>query len=68
MKWTEYRQLSDAALKNELLKMIEESRNLRFQAAIGPLENPLLRRKLRRNVARIRTILRERQIQGVSKT
>ena len=61
MKWSELRQLSDAALATELEKISEEMRNLRFQKSTGSLENPLLVRKTRRTAARIRTILRERQ-------
>lgn len=61
MKWSDLRQMSDAALKGELDKTAEEMRNLRFQSAVGPLENPLLIRQTRRKVSRIRTILRERQ-------
>ena len=61
MKWTELRQLSDAALAGELEKLSEEMRNMRFQEAIGPPENPLLRRQTRRRIARVQTILRERR-------
>ena len=62
MKWTEFRQMSDTALESELYKLSEERRNLRFQKAVGPLENPLLERKNRRAAARIRTILSERAL------
>lgn len=60
MKWTEIRQMSDDALRSELEKLSEERRNLRFQEMVGPLENPLLKRKARRATARIQTLLRER--------
>lgn len=61
MKWTELRQMTDAALQSELYKFSEELRNLRFQKAIGPLENPQALRKARRATARINTIIQERR-------
>ena len=60
MKWNELKQMSESALKNELEKIAEEKRNLRFQAAVGPLENPLLVRKTRRTAARIKTLLQQK--------
>lgn len=61
MKWTDLRQQSDSALESELEKLVETLRTLRFQGAVGQLENPLDLRANRRKIARIRTILRERQ-------
>ncbi|OGH59717.1 MAG: 50S ribosomal protein L29 [Candidatus Lindowbacteria bacterium RIFCSPLOWO2_12_FULL_62_27] len=60
MKWSEMRNMTDASLKDELARTVEEIRNLRFQAGVGPLENPLLLRHARRKVARIQTLLGER--------
>lgn len=64
MKWSDLKQLSDSALKTELEKLAEGRRNLRFQGVVGSLENPLQLREHRRRIARIRTILRERQKQA----
>lgn len=59
MRLAEIRQLSDTALQTELEKLSENLRNMRFQEAIGPLENPLLMRNTRREISRIRTVMRE---------
>ena len=52
----------------ELLKKIEESKeelfNLRFNQATGNLEKPSRIRELRKLVARMKTILRERELKG----
>lgn len=60
MKISEMRGMNDGALRSELDKLAEESRNLRFQEAIGPLENPMRYRQIRREAARIQTVLSER--------
>ncbi len=53
---------------SELLTELEEKRkecfNIRFQRASEKATNPQLLRTLRRDVARIRTILRERRLRG----
>ena len=50
----------------ELLKKIEESKeelfNLRFNQATGNLEKPSRLRELRKQVARMKTVLREREL------
>ncbi|MCE4621452.1 MAG: 50S ribosomal protein L29 [Desulfurococcales archaeon] len=52
--------------KEERLKLLEELRreliNLRYKAASGTLENPGRLRELRRNIARILTIMREEEL------
>ena len=52
----------------ELLKKIEESKeelfNLRFNQATGSLEKPSRLRELRKQVARMKTVLRERELEG----
>jgi large subunit ribosomal protein L29 len=50
-------------LKDELLKLRRESFNLRFQKASGQLENTARVRQVRRDIARIKTILREKTAQ-----
>ena len=46
----------------ELLKKIEELFNLRFNQATGNLEKPSRLRELRKQVARMKTVLREREL------
>ena len=52
----------DERLADELKKAKEELFNLRFQMATGQLDNVSRLKELRRDVARIATILREREI------
>jgi large subunit ribosomal protein L29 len=60
MKGSDLRTKSDDELKGELLGLRKEAFNLRFQAASGQLENTARKRHVRRDIARIKTILRER--------
>ncbi|MCH7889331.1 MAG: 50S ribosomal protein L29 [Proteobacteria bacterium] len=59
MKAEEVRALSPDQLKEELLKLKKEVFNLRFQMAAGQLENTARVRQARRDIARIKTIMRE---------
>ncbi len=54
------RSKDDGALQAQLLGLKKEQFNLRFQAATGQLENTARRRHVRREIARIKTILGER--------
>ena len=58
----EFRDLSDAELVAKLAETKEELFNLRFQLATGQLENNSRVGLLRRDVARINTLLRQREI------
>ena len=60
MKAADARAKSDGELKEELLGLRKESFNLRFQAASGQLENTTRVKVVRRDIARIKTILGER--------
>ncbi len=59
----EYRQRTDEELKEELRSLEQERLNLRFQKVIGQLENTSRITQVKRNIARILTILRERELQ-----
>ncbi len=50
----------DGALKSQLLDLKKEQFNLRFQRASGQLENTARMRQVRRDVARIKTLLNQR--------
>ena len=56
------RTLDDERLLEELRKAKEELFNLRFQSATGQLENHGRLRAVRRDIARIYTIMREREL------
>ena len=59
---TELRELNDAELVQKLAEAREEHFNLRFQSATGQLDNSARIGDIRREVARINTLLREREI------
>ena len=61
-KATELRELNDAELVQKLAEAKEEHFNLRFQSATGQLDNSARIGDIRRDVARINTLLREREI------
>ncbi|KAB3528882.1 50S ribosomal protein L29 [Alkaliphilus serpentinus] len=56
------RDMTDVELNQKLLDLKGELFNLRFQLATGQLENPLRIRNVRRDIARIKTVIREREI------
>ena len=61
MKAEDVRELGDAELGHRLGELKLEQFRLRFRGAIMQLENPKLRREIRRDIARIKTILHERR-------
>jgi large subunit ribosomal protein L29 len=62
------RGLGDTELVDRLAEARQELFNLRFQNATGRLENSARLRALRKEVARIRTLLREREIAAAEAT
>jgi large subunit ribosomal protein L29 len=65
MKVHELRQLSDVELQKRIQDEEENLSNLRFQKVIGQLENPMKLGLIRKDVARMKTILRERSLAAV---
>ncbi len=61
MKSKEIRELNIEQLKQQLISKEEELFNLKIQLATKQLENPMKIREARRNVARLKTILREKE-------
>ncbi|MET0420564.1 MAG: 50S ribosomal protein L29 [Acidimicrobiia bacterium] len=61
-KATELRALNDTELEHRLEETKEEQFNLRFQNATGQLDNITRLPQVRREIARIETLLREREI------
>ncbi|MDN5757206.1 MAG: 50S ribosomal protein L29 [Tomitella sp.] len=59
---SELRELSEEELVTALREAKEELFNLRFQMATGQLDNNRRLRTVRRNIARIYTVLREREL------
>ena len=66
MKSTEVLAKSTDELKEEVIELRKESFNLRFQSASGQLENTIRIRQVRRDIARIKTVLRQRSNNNVS--
>ncbi len=62
MKAQEMRDLTGDELKVKLSGLKEELFNLRFQAVTGQLDNPLRVRAVRKDIARIMTLMREREL------
>jgi large subunit ribosomal protein L29 len=62
MKGGELRDLSDDESRTKLKELQEELFNLRFQLATGQIENVSRIRTVRRDIARLKTIQRERQL------
>ncbi|MBO9313291.1 MAG: 50S ribosomal protein L29 [Chloroflexus sp.] len=62
MKASELRALDDAQLREKLAEYKVELFNLRFQKATGKLTNTARPRQVKKEIARILTILREREL------
>ena len=60
MKIKDIREKTDAQLSDELLKLRREQFNLRMQAATGQAAKPDQHGKVRRSIARVKTVQRER--------
>ena len=66
MKASEIRESTAAELNNKLEELRSELFNLRFQHAINQLENPMRIKAVKKDIARIKTILREMELSGDS--
>ena len=66
MKAADLKTKTDDELSEQLLELRKESFNLRFQAASGQLENTARVRQVRRDIARIKTIIGGRSNTAVS--
>ena len=60
MKMSDVRALSSDQIKDEILKLRKEQLNLRFQKATGQLDNTSRVRVVRRDIARIQTVLTQK--------
>jgi large subunit ribosomal protein L29 len=62
MKAADIRDLSDDEIVDQIAQAKEELFRLRFRGATQELESPALIKALRRDIARMKTILREREL------
>lgn len=62
MKASEMRELTQLELQDKLKDLKEELFNLRFQLAINQLDNPMRIKAVKKDIARINTVLRETEL------
>lgn len=67
MRTKEIRDLSAEELDAQLKSSKQELFNLRFQLVTGQLDNPMRIKDVKRTIARIKTIMREREMGGVDR-
>ncbi len=65
-KFLELQEFSDAELASELKELVVQQQKLRFDHAIKGLDNPLILKEVRRDVARLRTEARRREVAAMS--
>lgn len=65
MKAKEIRELTNEEINNNIKELKEELFNLRFQLATGQLENTARIKEVRKTIARMKTTIREREIEEV---
>jgi large subunit ribosomal protein L29 len=66
MKAASWREMSDEDLEQKLKELTEELFNLRFQLSMGVAKSPSRVQRAKRDLARLKTILRERQLKSAS--
>jgi large subunit ribosomal protein L29 len=64
MRANDVRELSVAEIQSRIGELEEERFRLNFRAATEPLEDPLRLRWIRKDIARLKTILRERELES----
>lgn len=65
MDLNKMREMTEIELSEELIRMKNELFNLRFQHVTGQLENPLKMNAVKKDIARVKTIIREKELQKV---
>ena len=68
MKANEIRKMSSEDLNKKVIELKNELFNLRFRLATGQLDNPSSIKSVKRDIARVKTIIRERELEAVSYT
>ena len=68
MRAEEIREMSDADIRTRVAEMEEERFRLKFRSATETLEDPLRLRTIRRDIARFKTIQRERELAASAET
>ena len=68
MELNKIREMTEVELAAELEKMKKDLFNLRFQHVTGQLENPLKMKETKRDIARVKTIIREKELAKAKET
>ena len=64
MKTSEIREMSENELDTKLAGLKDDLFNLRFQMATGQCENPMKIKEVKKSIARIKTIQRQRELKA----
>ena len=64
MKANEVRKMSSAELETKLVELKKDLFNLRLQHATNQLDNPIKIAQVKKDIARVKTIIREQQLAG----
>ena len=65
MKNNKIKEMSSPELEKELVELKSELFKLRFSLATNGLDNPMRIKEVKKEIARVKTILRDREIKGV---
>ena len=66
MKKPNYKDLSLAELQAKRSELKQKYMDLRFQFVVGHVENPMLKRSMRREIAALNTFIRQKELTGIS--
>lgn len=67
MKASEIKEKTQLELQKELSELKSELFKLRFQLATNQLENPMKLKDVKKSIARVKTVMRERELKGLDK-
>ena len=66
MKFNEIVEMNDQELNFKLAELKSELLNLRFQLEVNQLDNPMRIKEVKKNIAQIKTVIRQRPLNAVS--
>ena len=66
MKPSKIREMTEAELENELVNLKNELFKLRFQSATNQLDNPMKINAIRKDIARVKTVISERKLKSAN--
>lgn len=66
MKPSKIREMTEAELENELVNLKNELFKLRFQSATNQLDNPMKINAIRKDIARVKTVISERKLKAAN--